>query len=1162
MNTPKISARALVETLNAHVPSGRKLLVSDEQEAVIEAPLTPHLVVAGAGSGKTETMSLRVLWLIANFEFPPDRILGLTFTRKAAGELASRLRVRIMQLVNAGLIPSASDSPWFAGGVNVSTYNSFASTIVREYGLLLGIEPNSRLITDAAAWQIMEHILSTYTGELPEKAASTIRDDALALSAALADHDVELTEADKLLDEVIESLENAPADGRMKKLAGPAAKWLTVAQEQRLLLEPIALYRQYKRDAAMVDFADQLVLARQLVREHPEVATDIRANYDAVLLDEFQDTSVGQMDLLSGLFKGGAVTAVGDPNQAIYGWRGASSASLATFLDHFDPEGLGHTLHLTYAWRNQPRILEAANEIARPLTDSSAGTLEIKPLNPSSAHAPDSGTIKYVYPAHEDDAYELVARAVKQWHLEDEERIKQGGLGEGSQPKRKIKRQTFGILARNRRHFVPMLEACVRHDIAAVVIGLGGLVTQPAIADVRAAITACLRPDHGPSAMRLLANLDLSATDLQHLYAWSGDLHKKRATDPHARGGFLIDAIDNPPPIGWRQGKGAGFSAQADRRVRLLSHRLNRLRAILDQPITHVVSACVRILAIDIETKADPTGNAAMEAVDAFIDVAASFERETALATLDGFIDWLDTAIDAEQGLTAPAFDVDDHVVRIMTIHQAKGLEWDKVAVIGLREGDFPQVSGAQYLDFSPEPPEVSEAMSIELRPATAWMGSRGQVPYDWRLDYCAPDGAQILPAVPQLDGLTVREIREQAEHYTLELAQHAEREERRLAYVAYTRPKNELLLAGAWERTGVATTLLPSRYLLDLIKSGHAVPATSEAFAGDPQTLPTPVVRVCPPRQEASDDEHSARVFPRQPGHVRGLVQQAAAEALRARESFTARGGDIDSIVYDQADEQESELVHSVVQAIVHERAKTSQAISTVHVDHISATVSARLLTDADAFALSVRRPVPQEPSDAALLGSAFHRWAESWCRHAAPFADEREPATQSPVDAIGETASDYVEEPLTAQQQRKLDRFKAVAIEMYGLHPRDIVAVEKPFSLALEGLTVRGRMDAVALRDGRYCVIDWKTGRPPTPNYPGHAWDYAVQLEIYRRALAAEQGLDVEDVDAELVFLGGQNVALEHRRVSIETLREILGEFDFDEVWAQATHAVEPAT
>ncbi|MDO5720434.1 MAG: ATP-dependent DNA helicase [Actinomycetaceae bacterium] len=1156
MSEIQLSAHDLVAALNEYVPPTRQLQISDEQAQVIESPLTPHLVVAGAGSGKTETMSLRVLWLVANYGFAPDRILGLTFTRKAAGELASRLRMRLSQLVTAGLIEAEEDNPWFAGGINVSTYNSFASSIVREYGLLEGVEPGSRLITDAAAWQLMEHILNTYTAPLPSRAISTIRDDALALSAALLDHDISIEEAKERLQHTINALSQAePEQGtRVKTLDKTSKSWLQGAEEQLLLLDLIDEYRAYKRAMGMVDFSDQLGFARQLVRQHDEVCGDVRSSYDAVLLDEFQDTSVGQMELLSSLFADGAVTAVGDPNQAIYGWRGASAASLATFLEHFDSHDRGNTLHLTYAWRNQPNILDAANQISSPLTAATSDALEIRQLNSSPAHVKGSGTIRYLYAADEKDEYELVARAVKQWQLDDEQRVAQLRMQPHTRTDAPIKRQTYGILARNRRHFVPMLEACIRHDIEAVVIGLGGLVTQPAIADIRAALTACVHPEHGPSAMRLLANLDLSSSDLRTLYAWAKELQKKRSTDPNERGGFLIDAIDNPPPVGWSTQSSGGLSAGALRRIKLLARRLDRLRSILDQPITHVVSACVRIFDIDIETKADPVGNAAMETVDAFIDVASSFEHETAFATLSGFLDWIDRTVDAEQGLTAPSFEVDDHVVRIMTIHQAKGLEWDKVAVIGLREGDFPQARSAQHLKSSIEPPEVSADMEVSLRPAKAWIGARGQVPHDWRLDYQSRDGSQILPRVPDIEGLGLVGIREAVADYTEELARHGENEERRLAYVAYTRPKNELLLAGAWRREGTASALLPSRYLLDLIRSGHAKPASAQMFAGDAETLPEPVISVCPPPEEQSSTPVAEGSFPRVPGYVRNLINESAQRVIDMQDDLPPidDAADVRRVVdYHSADPQESELLIHVSRALEAHRHRIRSQTPVVSIDHISATASANLLKDPQEFALSLRRPVPQEPSDAAVLGSAFHRWAETWCVLAAPFDETKEPQTQTPVDAMSETPADEVEDTLTASQIKRLEEMKTVAIELFGQRPAGIIAVEKPFSFAISGLTMRGRMDAVASIDGRLRVIDWKTGRPPTPEHPGHVWDYAVQLDIYRRALAAERGIDPDDVDAELVFLGGHGYTSEQRRVNISSLEAFLGPLNFDEAW-----------
>ncbi|MFZ2964067.1 MAG: UvrD-helicase domain-containing protein, partial [Rhodoglobus sp.] len=96
---------------------------TEEQRAVIEAPLEPALVVAGAGSGKTETMAGRVLWLLANRAVSPAEILGLTFTRKAAGELQARIRDRIGELAAAGLLGEDYD-PFEAP--TIATYNSYA----------------------------------------------------------------------------------------------------------------------------------------------------------------------------------------------------------------------------------------------------------------------------------------------------------------------------------------------------------------------------------------------------------------------------------------------------------------------------------------------------------------------------------------------------------------------------------------------------------------------------------------------------------------------------------------------------------------------------------------------------------------------------------------------------------------------------------------------------------------------------------------------------------------------------------------------------------------------------------------------------------------------------------------------------------------------------
>ena len=133
---PRISAVELSRALGQEHPP------TDEQREIIEAPLEPLLVVAGAGSGKTETMTARVVWLVANHLVAPEQVLGLTFTRKAAGELAERVGRRLATLESAGLWspPQESEADGLGGAPTISTYHAYAGRLVREGALRLGYE--------------------------------------------------------------------------------------------------------------------------------------------------------------------------------------------------------------------------------------------------------------------------------------------------------------------------------------------------------------------------------------------------------------------------------------------------------------------------------------------------------------------------------------------------------------------------------------------------------------------------------------------------------------------------------------------------------------------------------------------------------------------------------------------------------------------------------------------------------------------------------------------------------------------------------------------------------------------------------------------------------------------------------------------------------------
>src|SRR4051794_811704 len=173
----------LASLLGQHQPT-------PEQSAIISSALQPLLVIAGAGSGKTATMADRVVWLVANGLVRPDEILGVTFTRKAAGELAARIRAQLARLDRKGLLPQEADNA--AGFVEpkVSTYHSYANGLVSDYGLRLGIERDVVLLGTAQSWQLASHCVEAYDGPIEHLTAakSTLVGSVMQFAGECSEH--------------------------------------------------------------------------------------------------------------------------------------------------------------------------------------------------------------------------------------------------------------------------------------------------------------------------------------------------------------------------------------------------------------------------------------------------------------------------------------------------------------------------------------------------------------------------------------------------------------------------------------------------------------------------------------------------------------------------------------------------------------------------------------------------------------------------------------------------------------------------------------------------------------------------------------------------------------------------------------------------------------
>ena len=292
---------------------GLDSMPTPEQAEAVSAPMRPHVVVAGAGSGKTQTMGLRVVWLVANGRVEPHRVLGLTFTRKAAAELGERVRRMLHRLQHAHeQAPFLADDVAAAlatGEPTVTTYHSYAAALVGEHALRIGLEPDTRLVGEAMGWQYAARVVESYEDEAGDlvavaRAVSTVIADVLDLSGALAEHLREPDQVRVLTERVRAHLLSLPrAEGqRSKGLPKQVAELLSSLSSRAALLPLVERYTAYKRAHGAMDYGDQVAIAARIARDHPEVAEIERGRFGAVLLDEYQDTGEAQRVLLTSLF--------------------------------------------------------------------------------------------------------------------------------------------------------------------------------------------------------------------------------------------------------------------------------------------------------------------------------------------------------------------------------------------------------------------------------------------------------------------------------------------------------------------------------------------------------------------------------------------------------------------------------------------------------------------------------------------------------------------------------------------------------------------------------------------------------------------------------------------------------------------------------------------
>ncbi|ALX66666.1 ATP-dependent DNA helicase [Microbacterium sp. XT11] len=1105
------------------------------QQRVIEAPPEPALVVAGAGSGKTETMSGRVVWLVANGHVRRDEILGLTFTRKAAGELAERIGARLAvidEFGRRGLLPHLPQiiadgalrrideaAPgrqrelvrahvldelahrWGTGWdpatpraaedlmirPRVSTYNAFADGIVREHAARIGRDSDVAMLSQAASWMLAREVV--LRSDLPalediDYALGTVIDAVQRLAGEALDHRVDLDRAIRIARDHARAFEpyrgNADVD-----------KAVTNLMSLPTLVRLVEDYIDEKNRRGVLDFADQVAGAFDIVESAPDVRDELREQHRVVLLDEYQDTSVIQTRFLAALFRDSAVMAVGDPHQSIYGWRGASADNLYAFSSSFATTATARTYSLMTSWRNDRTILDVANRVLQPLQRPG---LDVPPLEPRPGAG--SGSVDVRFPFTVDDE----ADAVAEWFARRRAAHDAGASG---------RPHTGAILFRSKKHMQTFAAALAARGIPHRILGLGGLLATPEVVDVVSTLRVVHDPTAGSALIRLLTGprFRVGVADMAALYDLGRTLAERdtslvplpdelRARLRSSRGAdeavSIVDAVDVVRAVRDDYRLLEGISAEGRARIRAAGEMLERLRRASSQPIPELLRLIELELRLDIELAANETRGPARVAATqlrAFSDEVRAFLSADERGTIGSLLAWLDKAESTDELMPRPE-PPEPGVVQLLTIHGSKGLEWDAVAVVRLVADELPSrvTDTSGWFGFGVVP--------FELR------GDRDALPrFEWDPDEAMgdetdPKKRQALAQASLSGGISKAQPRGGAlRRFKDAYRDYQQQEERRLAYVAVTRARTDLLLTGShW--AGQKSPRVPSPYLVEAM-----------------EVLGIDAVAPVDPDDNPYDAPGATLTWPLDPLGARRRAVEEAASAVREASRH-----------HPQATPELARLLE--------ERAMRLRGTDAGPPTRVPASRFKDYVTDFEGTLSSIVRPMPERPYRQTRLGTLFHAWVERRSELVGVGARVDEALWE--LDEDDPSAGGDVSEADADDLGRLQEIFERS--EWGGLKP---IAVEIEIDFALgtgeagdaaagaggreaDGHIVICKLDAVYRREdrgGRIEIVDWKTGK--APRTPQEREERMLQLALYRLAYHRRFGVPLEEIDVALYYV-----------------------------------------
>jgi DNA helicase-2/ATP-dependent DNA helicase PcrA len=616
---------------------------NDAQKQAITHGDGPLLIVAGAGTGKTSVLTKRLAYLVATGKAKTDEILAVTFTDKAAGEMEERVD---------RLLPYGYTDLW------VMTFHALGERILRDRGLAIGLPDSFKILSETDQWMLVRQNLDRFKLDYYKPLGNPTK-----FIHALLGH------VSRAKDELItpeEYLAYAQSVGLDADQAASSDESTRLAE----VAEAYHVYTRLIRENGALDFGDLINETVRLFRTRPGVLEEYRRKFKYILVDEFQDTNIAQFELIRLLAGRTAnLTVVGDDDQSVYKFRGASVSNILQFKEYYP-----HSVQvvLTENYRNPQMILDAAYKF-------------IQANNPNRLEAKlGEGLSKKLHANVESPG------AVERLHLPDirsEARAVASKIQELLSADKETGLSQFAVLSRSNDGANPFIAALSAAGIPYIFYASRGLYQKPVILDIINYLKLLDNYHESPALYRLLAGpvVDLGPEDIVKLThaaskgAWSlYESCRKAATL-----GVTPEGLDRINRFLGLIGKHTQLARTRDVRSVIF--------AFLED------SGYLRRLAGEENQLSKNT----LDYVNQFWKVVEEFVDAEIEPTAKLFLERIRLQIEAgEEGKLAFDPDIGPEAVRVMTVHAAKGLEFDYVFLVSLIDRRFPSSERSEPIEL------------------------------------------------------------------------------------------------------------------------------------------------------------------------------------------------------------------------------------------------------------------------------------------------------------------------------------------------------------------------------------------------------------------------------------------------------------------------------